>query len=126
MYNIFEVVPSKKITFDTVRKMGLALPGVEEGTAYGSPALKIKGKLLACIPTHKSAEPDSLVVRIDYMRRAELLKENPEVYYLKDHYANYAAVLVRLSQIDSDALRDLLAAAWRFVSANKPPSRSSR
>ena len=106
--------------------MGLALPGVEEGTAYGSPALKVKGKLLACIPTHKSAEPNSLAVRIDYMQRAELLKENPEVYYLKDHYANYAAVLVRLSRIDTDALRDLLGAAWRFVTAKRTASTSRR
>ena len=121
MYNTFEIVPQKKITFDTVRKVGLALPGVEESTTYGSPALKVRGKLLACVPTHKSVEPDSLVVRIDFMQRAELLAENPEVYYLKDHYVNYSAVLVRLSRIDSEALRDLLGAAWRFV-AKKPGS----
>ena len=41
------------ITFDTVRKIGLALPGVEESTAYGSPALKVHGKLLACVPAHQ-------------------------------------------------------------------------
>jgi hypothetical protein len=32
-----------RITFDTVRKLGLALPDVEEGTTYRSPALKIRG-----------------------------------------------------------------------------------
>ena len=41
---------------------------------YGAPALKIKGKLLACIPTHKSAEPDSLAVRIDFDQRDALPK----------------------------------------------------
>jgi hypothetical protein len=45
------------INFDSVRKIGLALPGVEESTAYGSPALKVRGKLLACVPSHRSAEP---------------------------------------------------------------------
>ena len=39
------------INFDTVRKIGLALPGVEESTAFGNPALKLHGKLLACVPS---------------------------------------------------------------------------
>src|SRR5271168_3714589 len=44
-----------KIYFDTVRKIALAMPGVAESTAYGSPALKVHGKLLACVPSHRSA-----------------------------------------------------------------------
>jgi hypothetical protein len=28
------------VTFDTVRRIALELPGVEEGTSYGTPALK--------------------------------------------------------------------------------------
>jgi hypothetical protein len=48
------------INFDTVRKIGLALPGVEESAAYGLSALKVHGKLLACVPSHRSAEPGSL------------------------------------------------------------------
>jgi hypothetical protein len=67
------------INFDTVRKIGLALPGVEESTAYGLPALKIHGKLLACMPAHRSAEPGSLVVRVDFDDRAELLTADPDV-----------------------------------------------
>jgi hypothetical protein len=63
--------------FDTVRKIGLTLPGVEEGTAYGFPALKVHGKLLACVPAHRSAEPDSLVVRVDFDDGAELLAAAP-------------------------------------------------
>ena len=55
-------MPGRTIDFDTVRKIGLALPGVEDSTAYRSPALKVRGKLLACIAAHRSAEPGSLVV----------------------------------------------------------------
>src|ERR1700751_3129677 len=55
-------MPRSTTNFDTVRKIGLALPGVEESTAYGSPALKVHGKLLACVPSHRSAEPGSLCV----------------------------------------------------------------
>jgi hypothetical protein len=108
---------SRALTFDAVRRMGLALPGVEAGTAYGSPALKLRGSLLACVAINKSAEPGSLAVRVSVDQRDELIAEEPETYYLTDHYVNYPVVLVRLSRIHPDALRDLLAASWRFVSA---------
>ena len=101
-------VPRNKIDFDTVRKIGLALPDVEEGTTYGSPALKVRGKLLTCIPIHRSAERGSLAVRIDFERRAELMATAPDIYYLTDHYVNYPTLLVRLTRVNHDALRDLL------------------
>jgi len=110
-------MPRKKIDFDTVRRIGLGFSGVEESTMYGSPALKFRGKLLTCIPTHKSAEPGSLALSVDFDRRAELIATAPDVYYLPDHYVNYPVVLVRLSRIHSDALPDLLGMAWRFASS---------
>jgi hypothetical protein len=69
---------------------------------------------------NKSAEPGSLAVRIGIDQRAELVETAPDVYYFTDHYANYPMVLVRLSRIHPDALRDLLGAAWRFVTAKTP------
>jgi len=120
---------SRTISFDTVRKIGLALPGVEESTAYGVPALKVRGKLLACLPTHRSAEPGSLVVRVGLDDRAELLAAAPDVYYATDHYVGYSAVLVRLSRVSTDVLRDLLGMAHKFVTtheARRSPSRSRR
>ena len=112
-------MPKRKINFDTVRKIGLALPDVEEGTAYGSPALKVRGNLLTCIAVHSSAEPDSIAVRIDFEQREELIRTDPDVYYLTDHYVNYPVVLVRLSRIHPEALPGLLRAAWRYVTAER-------
>jgi hypothetical protein len=106
-----------KVTFDTVREIGLKLPDVEVGTMYGSPALKVRGSLLTCLAIHKSAEPETLAIRIDFDQRAGLLAEAPETYYLTEHYVNYPVVLVRLSRIQSGQLRDLLGSAWRFVTA---------
>jgi len=117
------------INFETVRKIGLALPDVEESTAYGSPALKVRGKLLACVPAHRSAEPGSLAVRVGFDDRAELLAAAPDVYYVTDHYLNYNAVLVRLSRVTPDVLRDLLGMAHKFVTtheARRSPSRNRR
>jgi len=119
-------MPSSGITFDTVRKIGLALPGVEESTAYGSPALKVRGKLLACVPTNRSAEPGSLAVRVSLDDRAELLAADPDVYYVTDHYLNYTAVLVRLSRVTPDILRDLLGMAHKFVTADAARRSTSR
>jgi len=112
-------MPSTTINFDTVRKIGLALPGVEESTTYGSPALKVRGKLLACVPVNRSAEPGSLVVRIGFDDRAELLAGAPDCYFVTDHYLKYPSVLVRLSRVTPDILRDLLGMAHKFVTARR-------
>jgi hypothetical protein len=110
-------MPRKTVSFDTVRELGLALPDVEEGTTYGSPALKVGGKMFACIAVHRSAEPGSLVIRLDLNQRDDLIAADPKTYYLTDHYVDYPVVLVRLARVRQDALRDLLLMAWRFVSA---------
>ena len=110
-------MPSKKIDFNVVREIALALPDVEESTLHGAPSLKVCGKLLACPAIHTSAEPSTLAVRVDFDQRTKLMAAEPGVYYVTDHYVNHPAVLVRLGQIDRDSLRDLLGLAWRFVSS---------
>jgi hypothetical protein len=107
---------NRTIDFDTVRSIGLELPGVEETTAYGSRALRLRGKLLAGIPVNRSAEPGSLMVRVDIRDREHLLAEAPDVYYVTDHYVGYPAVLVRLSRVTPEVLRDLLRMAHKYVS----------
>jgi hypothetical protein len=116
----------RRVTFDTVCSLGLKLPDVEESTMYGMPALKLRGKLLACIPSNKAAEPGSLVIRIDFEQRDALLEDAPETYYVKPHYVDYPCVLVRLSRIREDALKDLLHASWRFVNATHGKKRRAR
>ena len=117
-------MPGNTITFDTVREIGLSLPGVEKSVAYGVPALKVHGQLLACVPANPSAEPGSLLVRVDFDDRAELLAGDPAVYYLTDHYVNYTGVLVRLSHVNRGMLRDLLGMAYKFVT--RLPKQASR
>jgi hypothetical protein len=110
------------LTFDTVRELGRALPDVVDGTAYGAPALKLGGKLLACVPTNKSAGANSILVRIGPEQRAELLRQDPNVYYITDHYAPHPTVLVRLSKIWRGDLQALLRDAHSFIlSEHKQP-----
>jgi hypothetical protein len=103
--------------FARVRRIALAMPGVEEGLSWGVPAFKLHGKLMACAPTHKSAEPDSLVVALDFPQRDELLAAAPDTYYVKEHYEDYPCLLVRLKRVHPDALRDLLGMAWQYLDA---------
>jgi len=112
-------------SFTTVESIGRALPDVEVTTAYGQPALKVRGKMFVCIASHKSAEPNTLVVMMDFPDRDALIEDAPGTYYLKDHYLNYPCILVRLSRVHRDALRDLVIGAHRFVSAKATKKRQS-
>ena len=104
--------------FDIVRTVGRGLPDVEATTKYdGSPVLKLGGCFMAGLATHPSAEPGTLVVRAGYEAREWLLEDAPETYYLTDYYRRYPLVLVRLSRIERDALRDVLSVSWRLTSA---------
>jgi hypothetical protein len=107
-------------TFDTVRQIAAGLSDVEEGTSWGVPSLKLRGRLLACMASHKSAEPGTLVVRVSDDQRDAMIADDPATYYLEPHYVGYDCVLVRLAQIRRDALADLLYAGWRFVDAKAP------
>jgi hypothetical protein len=104
-------------SFKTVEAIGRTLPDVEVTTAYGQPALKVRGKIIACMAANKAAEPNTLAVMMEFADRDALIEDDPDTYYLKDHYLNYPCVLVRLSRVRSDALRDLLSGAHRFVTA---------
>jgi hypothetical protein len=69
------------------------------------------------------------MVRVDFDDRAELLAAAPDVYYATDHYRGYSAVLVHLSRLTQDVLRDLLGMAHKFVTADaarRSPSRNKR
>ena len=108
--------PAVSKAFDLVRSVGLELPDVEAATKYdGSPMLKVGGSFMAGVATHPSAEPDTLVVRAGLEEREWLMADAPETYYLTDHYRVYPLILVRLSHVDRDALRDLLSVSRRLT-----------
>lgn len=105
-------------TFETVRKVGLTLPEIQATVKYdGSPVLKAGGSFVAGPATHRSAEPETLVVRVGFEERQCLLEDAPETYYLTDYYRSHPVVLVRLSRVDRDALLDLLSVSRRLALA---------
>jgi hypothetical protein len=109
------------LTWDTVRQISLALDRVEEGMSYGTAAFKVRGSLF--VRLHQDFD-STIVVRTDSEQREELLAADSETYYITDHYRNYPWVLVRLSHVHLDALRDILRMGHRLASSSK--RRSSR
>ena len=108
-------MPTNETDFDSIRQVVMQLPDVEESTIHAAPSWKLKGKLLTCPAIHKSAEPNSLLVKIAPLERARLLTEEPETYYVTDHYRSVSVILVRLSKINRKSLQTLIQLAWEFV-----------
>jgi hypothetical protein len=98
------------VTFQTVRDLALALPEVEEGTSYGTPAFKVRGKLLARL----KEDGETLVVKIDFDTQEILMQADPETFFLTDHYVGWPTILVRLARVDRDDLAKLLEDSWRL------------
>jgi len=117
---------ARGLGFADVRRIAVGLDGVEEATAYGALCLKVKKKMIACVAINKDAEPNSLMIRMPIEQRDELIAEQPDIYYVKPHYEPYPCVLVRLSKVHRDALKDLLTGAWRRASAEKPRRSKTR
>lgn len=91
-----------------------AWPGVEEGLSWGTPALKVRGKLLA-----RMREADVVVLICDMDEKAFLMEFQPDVYFQTDHYKGYPAVLARLSQIEPEELAERIERACRSIATKK-------
>src|SRR5690349_16861390 len=98
-------------SWEDVVALGRRLPGVEEGTWYGTPALLVAGKGFCRLRT----DPDALVLRVSDMgEREALLQGQPEVFFTTPHYDGHPYVLVRLEHADPEELAELLEEAWRW------------
>ena len=110
------------MNFEAVRKIALSLDNVTEGTSYGTPAFFVRRALLA----RWRPDLEALVLRVDFERRAAMMAEDPETYYITDHYLNYEWVLARLGRVTPQAMADLLRMAWKAAGARKATSRPKR
>jgi hypothetical protein len=107
------------LNFQRALKIAQTLGDVQESTSYGTPAIKINGKLIARL----KEDGDSLVVGTTFEERAEMMAADPEIYYITDHYLSAPWVLVRLSKVHPDALRDLLGGALKLAKQAVRPHR---
>lgn len=102
------------MTFDDVRRIALAWPEVTDGTSYGTPALKVRKKLLVRL----KEDGDSLVMPgVPPDERDMLMERQPKVFYLTDHYRAYPIVLLRLSRAKHADIEPLLKRQWRALAS---------
>ena len=91
------------MTWAEVLALAARFPGVEESTSYGTPALKVRGKLMGRLRT----DPDALVLRVaDMGEREALLQGEPAAFFTTPHYDGYPMVLVRLDVVDAAQLAE--------------------
>ena len=92
-----------------------ALPGVVEGTSYGTPALRV-GKTFM---TRLRDEDGSIVIKLPIDERDMRIEAAPDIYFITDHYKAWPAVLVRLAKVSKSELKAVLERAWRDAAPKK-------
>ena len=108
------------ITFDEVEALALTWPEVEKGTSYGTPALKVRKKLLARL----REDSDSLVIQgVTPDERDMLVERGPKVFYFTDHYRDYPIVLARLSKARWTTIEPLLHRRWQALASKAAKAR---
>ncbi len=102
---------AEAVTFETVRQLMNALPGVEEGTSYGTLAFRVRNKLLA----RQHDDGETLVLKC--ADRDLIIESDPQAFFVTKHYLNYPWVLVRLSKVRRARLQELIEQAWRTAAS---------
>ena len=94
----------RKLSLPTICRVARGLPGVEEGTSYGTPAWRHRGKLLARL--HQDGR--TIVLKVGNETRDHLLAADPQTFFITDHYIGYPTVLAHLDRLNAADLKKLL------------------
>lgn len=100
------------LAYARVLDIAARFPGVEDTRAYGTPCIKVKGKVMARLRTEAEG---GLALRVDMLDRHMLLQADPQAFYLTPHYEDWPMVLVNLMEVRWDAMPGLIEDAWRMV-----------
>ena len=116
-------------TWDDVDALAMALPGVEQGTAWGNRVWRC-GKLVVWVrPLRKrdleelgDAAPTGEILGAavaDEGEKHALIAAEPGIFFTTHHFDGHATVLVRLDAIDRERLREVITDAWLAVAPPK-------
>jgi hypothetical protein len=105
----------RKLPLAAIRRAASAFPGVDEGMSYGTPAFRLKGKLLARL--HQDG--GSIMFKLDFATREHLMEADPATFFITDHYRNYPSVLARLDHLKPGDVRKLFARAIELAGAKR-------
>ena len=105
------------VNYEAAVKIALSLPEAELNSSARGISVKVKGRMLFCEATHRSAETGSIVLRIAPEERDRWIAAHPDVCYVTEHYTGYPSMLVRLGPVERATLLELFNASWYFVNA---------
>ena len=133
-----------------VRRIALSLPGAMESERDFAFEVENKGKHKGFVWVWKERidprktrvpNPAVLAVRVATLGQKDtLISAEPTKFFTEPHYNGFPAILVRLAEVDSKDLRELITEAWRCMapkelterptkarttSANSPKSKST-
>lgn len=100
--------------WERVRETFLALPGVSEGRAYGTPIFNIGKMMLG-----RFREDGVMVLKVSGMTRDVLLDTEPATYFLEDHYRPHPLVLVRIISAEPSRLDALIEQSWNELAPKR-------
>jgi len=98
------------LTWTDLVEMTADLPGIEQSTSYGTPALKVAGKLLA---RFRNDTDGAVVLMCDQDEKVALLAAGENGVFTEPHYDGYGAVLVKLDDVAPALVMELITDAWR-------------
>ena len=105
---------------DDVRRLALALPGVEEIDSDGFD-FRVGGKgFVWSYPEHRAGKPriirtDIAVLFVgDEAEKQALLLGEPGLFFTTPAYDGWPLVMLRLAEVDADRLAELVTDAWRM------------
>jgi hypothetical protein len=98
----------RRMNWDAVAALALALPGAALSTSYGRPAVKVRGKMF--VVTGKTDDHFVLTATLDEIDM--LIETEPQVFFQTAHYIGWEAVLVRYAAADPERVAVLIERAW--------------
>lgn|SRR5579875_774728 len=93
--------------YDRLKSTALELPEVQEATSYGTPALKVRGKLML-----RLREDGTIAFRTTWEQREELIEMYPKVFFVNDHFRKYDWTLARIENLYEGQIRQIVHTAW--------------
>jgi hypothetical protein len=102
-------------TWEDVVRIGLELPGVEVASAYGTPALRVRGAFMCRVRD----DGETLAIRCDLDERPLRIEANSDALFVTPHYEAWPMVLVALPRAQDELVRELVEDAW----AERAPKR---
>lgn len=100
------------VSWEDVVAFAVTLPEVAESTSYGTPSIKVAGKMMGRLRTDSDG---ALALKCSTADKEALVAGPDPAFYTTPHYDGYDYVLVALDLVDREELFELVDDAWHIA-----------